>query len=145
MRRVLMCNSRKLARHVFLQRLGSAFRRLRAPLYNAVTNYFLQSGLIDLNFLKSFELAPHYSYQLEKVVSDSVVKRSPETAESRTKSLEEHMTSMFSFSLNGFIEKRRITNDGGVQRVKVVTLQLSQPSPRQDLELFSTSSLLFPF
>ncbi|KAG1040339.1 hypothetical protein G6F43_012302 [Rhizopus delemar] len=52
----------KHARHVFLQRLGSAFRRLRAPLYNAVTNYFLQSGLIDLNFLKSFELAPHYSY-----------------------------------------------------------------------------------
>ncbi|KAG1101647.1 hypothetical protein G6F40_011499 [Rhizopus arrhizus] len=48
----------KLARHVFLQRLGSAFRRLKAPLYNAVTNYFLQSGLIDLNFLKSFDLAP---------------------------------------------------------------------------------------
>ncbi|KAG0819571.1 hypothetical protein G6F17_000339 [Rhizopus arrhizus] len=48
----------KLARHVFLQRLGSAFRRLKAPLYNAVTNYFLQSGLIDLNFLESFDLAP---------------------------------------------------------------------------------------
>ncbi|KAG1587420.1 hypothetical protein G6F47_010943 [Rhizopus delemar] len=52
----------KLARHVFLQRLGSAFRRLKAPLYNAVTNYFLQSGLIDLNFLESFDLAPPYSH-----------------------------------------------------------------------------------
>ncbi|KAG0890176.1 hypothetical protein G6F29_002746 [Rhizopus arrhizus] len=52
----------KLARHVFLQRLGSAFRRLKAPLYNAVTNYFLQSGLIDLNFLESFDLAPPYNY-----------------------------------------------------------------------------------
>ncbi|KAG0815834.1 hypothetical protein G6F18_012982 [Rhizopus arrhizus] len=52
----------KLARHVFLQRLGSAFRRLKAPLYNAVTNYFLQSGLIDLNFLESFDLAPPHNY-----------------------------------------------------------------------------------
>ncbi|KAG1047988.1 hypothetical protein G6F43_009594 [Rhizopus delemar] len=52
----------KLARHVFLQRLGSVFCRLKAPLYNAVTNYFLQSGLMDLNFLESFELAPSYSH-----------------------------------------------------------------------------------
>ncbi|KAG1559802.1 hypothetical protein G6F49_003260 [Rhizopus delemar] len=52
----------KLARHVFLQRLGSTFRRLKAPLYNAVTNYFLQPGLIDLNFLESFDLAPPYSH-----------------------------------------------------------------------------------
>jgi hypothetical protein len=62
-----------------------------------------------------------YEPRLEKVVSDSVVKRSLETAESRTKSLEEYMTSKFSFSFNGFIEKCRITNDGGAQRVKVVT------------------------
>jgi len=62
-----------------------------------------------------------YESRLEKVVSDSVVKRSLETAESRTKSLEEYMTSKFSFSFNGFIEKCRITNDGGAQRVKVVT------------------------
>ena len=71
--------------------------------------------------IKGLQEIEVYEPRLEKVVSDSVVKRSLETAESRTKSLKEHMSSKFSFSLNGFIEKRRITNDGGAQRVKVVT------------------------
>jgi hypothetical protein len=49
-----------------------------------------------------------YEPRLEKVVSDSVVKRSLETAESRAKSLEEYMTSKFSFSFNGVLPSIKI-------------------------------------
>ncbi|KAG1048806.1 hypothetical protein G6F43_008829 [Rhizopus delemar] len=50
------------ARKAFLHRTRVALRRFRTPVYNAVANFFVQSGLIDLDDLASYDLAPPYKY-----------------------------------------------------------------------------------
>jgi hypothetical protein len=51
------------ARHFFFSRLCSSLQRFKTPLYNTVANFFVQSGLIDLDFLASYDLAPPYKYR----------------------------------------------------------------------------------
>ncbi|KAG1047736.1 hypothetical protein G6F43_009833 [Rhizopus delemar] len=46
----------------FLHRICVALRRFRTPIYNAVANFFVQSGLIDLDDFASYDLAPPYKY-----------------------------------------------------------------------------------
>ncbi|KAG1454504.1 hypothetical protein G6F55_007572 [Rhizopus delemar] len=49
-------------RKAFLHRICVALRRFRTPIYNAVANFFVQSGLIDLDNLASYDLAPPYKH-----------------------------------------------------------------------------------
>ncbi|KAG0767877.1 hypothetical protein G6F16_004095 [Rhizopus arrhizus] len=50
------------ARKTFFHRICVALRRFRTSIYNAVANFFVQSGLIDLDELASYDLAPPYKY-----------------------------------------------------------------------------------
>ncbi len=50
------------ARKAFLHRICVALRRFRAPIYNAAANFFVRSGLIDLDDLASYDLALPYKY-----------------------------------------------------------------------------------
>ncbi|KAG1158539.1 hypothetical protein G6F37_005707 [Rhizopus arrhizus] len=43
-------------------------KRFRTPIYNAVANFFVQSGLIDLDDLASYDLAPSYKYSTEHIL-----------------------------------------------------------------------------
>ncbi|KAG1141345.1 hypothetical protein G6F37_006935 [Rhizopus arrhizus] len=47
----------------FLHRICVALRRFRTPIYNAVANFFVQFGLIDLDKLALYDLAPTYKYR----------------------------------------------------------------------------------
>ncbi|KAG1317565.1 hypothetical protein G6F62_012816 [Rhizopus arrhizus] len=51
------------ARKSFLHRIYTALQRFRAPNYNAVANFFVQSGFIDPEDLASYGLAPLYRYR----------------------------------------------------------------------------------
>jgi hypothetical protein len=51
------------ARKSFLHRICTALQRFRAPNYNAVANFFVQSGFIDPEDLASYGLAPLYRYR----------------------------------------------------------------------------------
>ncbi|KAG0739992.1 hypothetical protein G6F62_007191 [Rhizopus arrhizus] len=51
------------ARKAFLHGICVALRRFRTPIYNTVANFFVQSGLIDLDDLASYNLAPPYKYR----------------------------------------------------------------------------------
>ncbi|KAG1451727.1 hypothetical protein G6F46_009940 [Rhizopus delemar] len=50
------------ARKAFLHRIRVALRRFRTLIYNAVTNFFVQFGLIGLDNLASYDLVPPYKY-----------------------------------------------------------------------------------
>ncbi|KAG1448861.1 hypothetical protein G6F55_010438 [Rhizopus delemar] len=52
----------KHARKAFLHRICVALRRFRTLIYNAVANFFVQSDLIGLDDLASYDLAPPYKY-----------------------------------------------------------------------------------
>ncbi len=56
------------ARKSFLHRIYTALQRFRAPNYNAVVNFFVQSGLIDLEDLASYDLAPLYKYRTRHIL-----------------------------------------------------------------------------
>ena len=56
------CNV-QLARKTFLRRICTALQRFRTPIYNAVANFFVQSGFIKLEDLASYDLAPPYKHR----------------------------------------------------------------------------------
>ncbi|KAG1056914.1 hypothetical protein G6F43_001222 [Rhizopus delemar] len=45
------------AHKAFLHRICDVLVRFRPPIYNAVANFFVQSGLVDLDDLASYDLA----------------------------------------------------------------------------------------
>ncbi|KAG1460900.1 hypothetical protein G6F46_001477 [Rhizopus delemar] len=51
------------ARKEFLHQICVALQRFRTPIYNAAANFFVQSGLTDLEDLASYDLAPPYKYR----------------------------------------------------------------------------------
>ncbi|KAG1448672.1 hypothetical protein G6F46_011124 [Rhizopus delemar] len=56
------------AHWAFLQRLGPALRRFKTPLYKIVVRFFLRSGLIDHEYLKSFDLSLPYTFRNERTL-----------------------------------------------------------------------------
>ena len=53
----------KQTRKAFLHRICIALRQFRTPIYNAIANFFIQSGFIDLEELASYNLASPYKYR----------------------------------------------------------------------------------
>jgi len=55
-------------RKAFFHRICVVLQRSIAPIYNAVANFFVQSGLIDLEDLMSYDFAPLYKYHIGHIL-----------------------------------------------------------------------------
>ncbi|KAG0750421.1 hypothetical protein G6F57_001688 [Rhizopus arrhizus] len=56
------------AHKIFLDRIYIALQRFRTPIYNIVTNIFVQSGLIDLEDFALYDLASPYKYRTRRIL-----------------------------------------------------------------------------